>query len=195
MAGSSEQARYEVRTPMWLWMTNGVITAACVLVTAAWLVFGWQAHGGVIFVLSALVGTTVAFWLSMGAYRVGGGRNLIRFYPDRVEVPSPTTRQPLVFPRDGIVIDVSDVVMRYSLGLAAVAGNVRRGKIIALRHGPLTRKLSTLTLAADADEPALVADFQLFAAGQPAIGRAGHSAPKPRTSYDERLDRELAQLD
>ena len=45
------------------------------------------------------------------------------------------------------------------------------------------------------DEPALLADLKRFVAGQPAIGRAGHDVPPPRTEYDDRIDRELAQLE
>jgi hypothetical protein len=191
----AEQARYEVRTPMTLWMVNGAMTSICVLIIGTAIMFEWQVPGFLIFLMSLVVTATIAFWFSMTAYRVGGGRNLIRFYGDRVEVPGPSKRQPLVFPRDGLALDIRDVVVKYRVGIAATVGSVRRGKLIELRHRGVARKLSTLTLADESDEAALVADFRLFAAGQPAIGRAGHSVPPPRTPYDERLDRELAALD
>ena len=191
----TEQTRYEVRTPMWLWLTNGLFTALCVLVLAALVLFGGRHVPGIlVLMMSVLVTTTLAFWFTMSAYRVGGGRNLIRFYADRVEVPSATKRQPLVFPRCA-TIAISDVMVRYRLGIAATIGSVSRGKLIALRHGSVARQLSTLVLATESDEAALVADFHRFLAGEPAIGRAGHSAPAPRTNDDDRLDRELAQLD
>ena len=41
----SEQARYEVRTPMWLWMVNGVFTALVVLLVAIWLMFDVERPG------------------------------------------------------------------------------------------------------------------------------------------------------
>ena len=188
----AEQARYEVRTPMSLWLVNGALLAICVLLVGIQLMFDWEIPGFLVLVMATAVTATVAFWFSMAAYRVGGGRNLIRFYADRVEVPGPSKRQPLLFPRDGLVIEIKDVLVRYQ-GFGV--GSVRRGKLIELRHKGVARKLSTLTLAEETDEAPLVADFRLFASGQPAIGRAGHSAPPPRTTYDERLDRELAALD
>jgi hypothetical protein len=181
---------------MALWLMNGVLAAVCVLVVAGLLMFGGShVPSTLVTILVALGTSTLAFWFGMSAYRVGGGRNLIRFYADRVEVPAPSKRQPLAFPRTGSKIEISDVVIRYRLGIAAALGSVRRGKLIALRYGDVARKLSTLVLAVESDEAALVADFQRFVAGDPAIGRAGHAAPSPRTTYDDRLDRELAQLD
>lgn len=192
----TEQARYEVRTPLWLWLTNGLLSAFCVLVIAGlWMLGGRGVPGVLLLLVSVLVTTTLTFWFSMSAYRVGGGRNLIRFYADRVEVPSATQRQPLVFPRLGSQIAITDVMVRYRLGIAATIGSVRRGKLIALRHGVVARKLSTLVLAQESDETPLVADFRRFIAGDPALGRAGHAEPPLRTNYDDRLDRELAQLD
>ncbi len=188
----AEQARYEVRTPMSLWFVNGAVLALCMVLVGSQIMFDWQVPGFLLLVMAILFTASIAFWFSTTAYRVGGGRNLIRFYADRVEVPGPSKRKPLVFPRDGLVIDIKDVVVRYKgFGI----GDVRHGKLIELRHNGVARKLSTQTLAAEADEAALVADLRLFASGQPAIGRAGHSAPRPRTAYDERLDSELAALD
>jgi hypothetical protein len=130
----------------------------------------------------------------MSAYRVGGGRNLIRFFPDHIAVPDKTKRQPVVFPRDGLSVKIVDVLVKYRAAFVTV-GSMRRGKLITLRRAGVERSLSTLILEDEADEPALVADLERFVAGQAALGRAGHSAPKPRTDYDDRLDRELAQLD
>ena len=53
--------------------------------------------------------------------------------------------------------------------------------MVLARHG-VTRQLSTLVLAANADEAPLLDDVNRFLAGQPAIGRAGHSLPPPRTT-------------
>jgi hypothetical protein len=191
----SESARYQVRTPMWLWLTNGVLTAFCVLVVAAIALVG-NVPGLMLLLAFVLVGTTLGFWLTMSAYRVGGGRNLIRFYPDRVEVPSTSERKPLVFPRVGTQLRVSDVVVRYRLGIAATIASINRGKLVELTHGAQTRKFSTLILDETTDERFLVADLQRFLAGEPALGRAGHTAlADTRSVYDDRLDRELAQLE
>jgi hypothetical protein len=164
-------------------------------VIAAIGIFG-DVPGLLLLLVFALVGATVGFWLSMSAYRVGGGRNLIRFYPDRIEVPGTSERKPMVFPRDGTQIRVTDVVVRYRLGIAATIASVNRGKLVELAHGVRTRKFSTLILDDTLDERFLVADLQRFVAGQPALGRAGHSAlADTRSAYDDRLDRELAQLE
>jgi hypothetical protein len=191
----SEQARYEVRTPMWLWLTNGLFTTFCVLVLAASLVMGERVPQYLTLLMALLLMTVIAFWISVPAYRVGGGRNLIRFYADRVEVPSPTTRKPLVFPRLGSTIEIENHQVRYGIALFATIASISHGKVITLRHGAQQRKLSTLVLAAEVDEIPLIADFRRFIGGEPAIGRDGHAVPPPRTNYDDRLDRELAQLD
>jgi hypothetical protein len=189
----SEQARYQVRTPIALWMVNGAVTALCLIVVG--LMFSEQNVPGVFVLLAlALCSVAVAFWFGMSAYRVGGGRNLIRFYADRLEVPAVRERQPLVFARADLQLRVRDVVVKYRLALTSLA-TVKRGKLIELSGGGVTRKLSTLVLHDRADEPALIADLQRFMAGQPALGRAAHDAPAPRTEYDDRIDRELAQLE
>lgn len=186
---------YVVRTPMWLWLTNGALTSFCVLVVGALVMFGGNGVPGIMLLLaSMLVTATLAFWLTMSAYRVGGGRNLIRFYPDRLEVPSVTKRQPLVFQREGTRIEISDVMVRYRLGIASIA-SVNRGKLIALSHGATSRKLSTLVLDDSSAEDALVADLRRFEAGEAALGVSGHAGAAVRDEYDDRLDRELAQVD
>ena len=179
---------------MALWLTNGAVTALCVIVLAAVFVLGKQPPALIVLLALVLCSACVAFWFGMSAYRVGGGRNLIRFYDDRIEIPGVRQRQPIVFPREGLVAGVRDVNVQYRFGLTPIA-SVKRGKLIELRHGATARTLSTLTLEDRHDEPALIADLQRFVAGEPAIGRAAHDAPAPRTVYDDRIDRELAQLD
>jgi hypothetical protein len=190
----SEQARYQVRTPMLLWLVNGAIAALCVVVVAAMVIVDARVPPTFVFLALALCSACVAFWFGMSAYRVGGGRNLIRFYADRIEVPAVRERAALRFSREGLAIDIKQVHVRYRFGLIGVA-NVKRGNLIELRGSGRSRKLSTLVLADDNDEPALLADLQRFVAGEPAIGRAAHDAPPPRTEYDDRIDRELAQLE
>ena len=189
----AELARYPVRTPTMLWMVNGAIAAMCLVVLGGMFMFESQIPPTLVLLALALCSACVAFWFGMSAYRVGGGRNLIRFYADRIEVPAVRTRQPLVFARDGLEVKVRDVVVRYRFALTSLA-TVKRGKLIELTRGGTSRKLSTLVLDDRHDEPALIADLQRFLAGEPAIGRAGHDAP-PRTEYDDRIDRELAQLE
>lgn len=192
----SEAVRYHVRTPMGLWLTNGLVTAACVLVVIANFALGYRIPGFVLLVLSLVVTSTVGFWLSFTAYRVGGGRNLIRIHADRIEVPSTTQRKPMVFPRAGTELEISDVLVRYRHGLGGALASINHGKMIQLRNAGMSRKLSTLVLDESADEMPLVADLRRFIAGEPALGRAGHAAAAmQRNDYDDRLDRELAQLD
>ncbi|NVB79024.1 MAG: hypothetical protein HOV81_11550 [Kofleriaceae bacterium] len=191
MAG--EQARYVVRTPLSLWIANGLLAGLCLLVFAAMLMFD-HVPALAVFLAVGLAGATIAFWTSMSAYRVGGTRNLIRIYADRIEVPSVSRRAPLVFPREGLSVTVRDVLVNYRLALMTVA-RVSRGKLIELSCSTQKRTLSTLVLDDRGDEPALLADLGRFLASQPAIGRAAHDAPPPRTEYDDILDRELANVE
>lgn len=191
----AELARYQVRTPMALWLINGALTAMCVIVVGAMVLFDRAAPGIFVLLALAVCSACVAFWFGMSAYRVGGGRNLIRFYVDRLEVPAVRERKPLVFTREaGLEVFVRDVLVQYRLAWTALA-TVKRGKLIELRGGGIKRKLSTLVLDDRHDEPALIADLQRFVAGQPALGRAAHDVPPPRTEYDDRIDRELAALE
>lgn len=187
-----ELARYHVRTPLVLWLVHGALTAFCVLVVGA-LVFVGHAPPFMVLLAVTLASVVVAFWFAMSAYRVGGGRNLIRFYADRIEIPGPTQRRPMVFGRDSQLL-VRDVSVQYRFALTPIA-TVKRGKVIELRNAAQRRQLSTLVLEDRTDEAALVADLHRFVAGEPAIGRAAHDAPPPRTEYDDRIDRELAQLE
>jgi hypothetical protein len=189
-----ELARYHVRTPLALWLVNGAITALCAIVLGAMFLFDQDVPALLVLLALALCSACVAFWFGMTAYRVGGGRNLIRFYPDRIEVPAIRERQPLVFRREGLTVSVRDQVVQYRLVTASVA-SVKRGKLIELRSGAKRRALSTLVLEDRHDEAALVGDLERFIAGEAALGRAAYDAPPPRTEYDDRIDRELAQLD
>lgn len=191
MAG--ELARYAVRTPLALWLANGLLAGLCALVFAAMLIFD-RVPALFVFLAIGLAGATIAFWASMSAYRVGGTRNLIRIYADRIEVPNVSRRAPLVFAREGLSITIRDVLVNYRLALMTVA-RVSRGKLIELSNATQKRTLSTLVLDDRGDEPALIADLARFLAGQPAIGRAAHDVPPPRTEYDDILDRELANVD
>ena len=194
MSEQAEQARYAVRTPMALWLGNGAATALCVIVVAGLLFYGDRVPATLVLLALAVCSACVAFWFGMTSYRVGGGRNLIRFYADRIEVPGVRDRKPLVFAREGLEVAIRDVVVQYRMALIPV-GSVKRGTLIELRRGAQHRKLSTLILDDASDEPALLADMRRFVTGEPAIGRAGHDRPTPRTEYDDRIDRELAQLE
>jgi hypothetical protein len=190
----AELARYQVHTPTMYWLGNGLVTAFCVFVMAA-IVFVGHVPAMMILLFVASASAAVAFVASMSSYRVGGGRNLIRIYPDRIEVPGVSARPPMVFPREGLVARVIDVQVAYRLLVAKVA-TLNRGKLVELAAGGQKRKLSTLVLDDPSDERFLLADLGRFLAGEPALGRAAQEAVvAPRTAYDDRLDRELAELE
>jgi hypothetical protein len=130
-----------------------------------------------------------AYWISSAAYRIGGGRNLIRIHDDRIEVPSTRARQPLVFRREGLVVKSRVVRVRLRLG-----AELHRGMLIELRSPRSHRSISTLVLEDPVDRQPLLEDLQRFVAGEVALGRVGHET-KPRTEYDDRLDRELAGIE
>ena len=84
--GVSPPIRYEVRTPMAVWLANGVVLFLTIaLFVLAFGVGSMPIH--MLVLLAVLAFASVTFWFSMGAYRIGGGRNLIRFHTDRMDVP------------------------------------------------------------------------------------------------------------
>lgn len=181
------QAEYRVRTPTSYLVIAGLLFGIGVLCAGALI---WLRDVDLAFPCVAGVALPFAYWFGSAAYRVGGGRHLIRFYADRVELPDARRRRPIVMPRDRLVVTTEQVRVRVRL-----VGEVTRGVVVKFRANGTTRALSTLVLEDRADEPALLADIARIAAGQPAIGRAVLDAPTPRTAYDDRIDRELAGLD
>lgn len=176
-----------------MWITNGILAGLTLLLLAA--LIGYDHAPGIVgFLVIGMGAATIAFWTSMSAYRVGATRNLIRIYQDRIEVPAVSKRAPMVFAREGLRVEVRDVTVKYRFGFQTIA-RVSRGKLIVLVDDKQKRTLSTLTLEDGGDEPALLADLGRFLAGEPALGRAAHDAPPPRTEYDDILDRELANVD
>src|SRR5262245_17283475 len=121
-----EPVHYKVRTPLALWMGNGVLAALCLFVIAS-LVMTGDAPPILVVLALASFAAAAAFWLSTSPYRVGGGRNLIRFYTDRIEVPHVRERRPMVFARDGLHIAVRDVMVKVRIGFLP-AGRISRGK-------------------------------------------------------------------
>ena len=185
----AEQASYEVRTPPLLWVAGaamfglaGLTLGLGLLVASSLAAF---ALAGV-FIVFAIVVTMSP------AYRVGAGRHLIRFYDDRLELPPVTGRAALAFRRGDTAITMQRQVVRVRFMLVPV-GDLQRGTVFEVRGGGVTRKLSTLVLANQDDTSYLVADLERFARGEAAIGRVPPVAE--RTAYDDKLDRELAEMD
>ena len=189
----AELARYTVRTPLALWITHGVLTALTVLLLAAVLIYD-RAPRFVVFLLLGMIAASVAFWTSMSAYRVGGTRNLIRIHADRLEVPSVTKRAPLVFERPGLKLVIRDITVNYRFGVqdgrAGLARQARRAVRWRTRSESCRRSRSRTPPTRMRWSPTYG-----VSAGEPAIGRAAHDAPPPRTDYDDILDRELAQVE
>ena len=184
-----EQASYEVRTPPVFWVAGGAMLGLAGLSLGLGLMV---ASSLAAFAMAGVfIACAIAFTLN-SAYRVGAGRHLIRFYDDRLELPPVTGRAPLVFPRGDAAVTLQRQVVRVRFMLVPV-GDLQRGTVFEVRAAGVTRKLSTLVLANQDDAPYLVADLQRFAAGEAALGRAVPIAA--RTEYDDKLDRELAEMD
>ena len=185
----AEQASYEVRTPPLFWVAGGAMLGLAGLTLGLGMMFASSlaafAAAGVFLVLG------VMFALD-SAYRVGAGRHLIRFHDDRLELPPVTGRAPLVFRRGETAITLKRQVVRVRFMLVPV-GDLPRGTVVEVRGGGVTRKLSTLVLANRDDASYLIADLERFTAGEAAIGRV--TPVVPRTEYDDKLDRELAEMD
>lgn len=177
------QAEYRVRTPLAYLVRVGVLFAIGVIV-AAWLV-QFVERGvpedryDLVLVGAVAIVLPFAFWFRSAHYRIGGGRNLIRFHADRLEIPDARRRQPLVFARDRAQFAI---------------GPVRGGYVLRVADGTTSRALTTAVVEDRHDIPALIADFRRYAAGRDALGKAAHDRVV-RTEYDDRLDRELAKLD
>jgi hypothetical protein len=185
---------YEVRTPIMIWILL-YATAGLAILCAGAIAFIGHAPASAAWACAVAIALPVIIWVSTPAYRVAGGRSLIRFYPDRIEVPHVSRRQLMVFPRDGLQIRLINVQVKYKMMMATVA-TVNRGKLVELRGAGQMRKFSTLIVARDDDTPFLVRDIEQLASGQPALGRDTPLVPNmPRTEYDDRLDRELSELD
>jgi len=185
---------YEVRTPIVIWILL-YATAGLAIVCAGAIAFIGHAPASAVWICAVAIALPVIIWVSTPAYRVAGGRSLIRFYPDRIEVPDVSRRQLMVFPRDGLQIRMTDVQIKHKMMMATVA-TVNRGKLVELRGAGRVRRFSTLIVAREDDTPYVVRDLEQLAGGHPALGRDTPLVPdKPRTEYDDRLDRELSELD
>ncbi len=186
----TEQASYEVRTPTLFWVAGGAMLGLAGLTLGLGVMFSNTLS------LVAMAGLfcvcAVVFALS-SAYRVGAGRHLIRFYDDRLELPPVTGRRPLVFPRGELALTLQRQVVRVRFMMVPV-GDIERGTVFEVRARGVSRKLSTLVLAKPDDAPHLLADLQRYAAGEAATGRTTPTT-QPRTEYDDRLDRELAEME
>ena len=177
-----------------IWMVI-YMSAGLAILCAGAIAFIGHAPAPAAWMCAVAIALPGIIWVTTPAYRVAGGRSLIRFYPDRIEVPHVSRRQLMVFPRDGLPIRVIGVEVTYEMMLETVA-SVNRGSLVELRGAGQMRKLSTLTVARDDDTPFLVRDLERLARGEPALGRDTPLVPDmPRTEYDDRLDRELSELD
>jgi len=188
MSSAVVQAQYRVRTPTNYLVLTGLLFGLGFIADAGlvWLV----QHGApekrfdlVMYVIVCTAGAAAPFieWFGTERYRIGGGRNLIRFFGDRIELPHARHRQPIV-------------VMRDQLTLALSSSPRRRGTVFRLGDSTHSRTLTTMVLEDRNDTPALLADLRRYADGDSALGRDAHDHPQ-RTEYDDRLDRELAKLD
>ena len=181
-------AQYVVRTPTSFLLAAGVMWALFAVAAGAVVMVpdGWLAMFAVVLAVSA-----VAF-MRQTAYRIGGTRGLVRFFADKVEVPSPHTRTPIAFARGDLAVHVQ--ALRGTVVVMVVPVPVHRSKLLTLHGGGVVRKLSTVVLADPDDEPYVLADLQRFLSGQAAVGRR-EPEPAPRTAHDDQLDRELAALE
>jgi hypothetical protein len=188
-------AIYEVRTAPGYWLAAGVLFALAGFGGSA-LVFvaltgsrALLAPGVAILALAVVV--PVIYWFASSAYRIGGGRSAIRFFPDRLEVPAAVAGPPLRFPRSELHADVQEMRVRYRIGGFAAA-TVRRGHLVRLAAGSTKRALSTLTLVRPG---AFLADLERYVGGEPPRGPEAHASTSVRSPDDDRLDSELAALD
>jgi hypothetical protein len=181
------QAQYRVRTPTNYLVLTGLLFGLGFVAIAGivWFVQHGVDNGLdlVIYIVACAVGAIAPFveWFSTERYRIGGGRHVIRFFDDRLELPHARHRRPIVLARERLTLVLS-------------TSPNRRGTVFRVSDGTQTRTLTTMTLEDRNDGPALLADLQRYANGDVALGRAAHDRPQ-RTEYDDRLDRELATLD
>jgi hypothetical protein len=165
-------AVYPVRTTPGYWFAAAMLGVLAALGGTA-MVFvmttsGWAGNGVFLVVAAIAAGAPVAYWLASKPYRIAGGTGEIRFYADRLEVP-PASRGPMiVLPRAALHATSTEMRVRYRIG-GLTAATVRRGHLLVFEAGPVTRKLSTLTVVTPRW---FMEDLKLFLDDVPPIGPA-----------------------
>ena len=182
------QAQYVVRTPAAFTLAVGVMWGLALVAAGAALML--RDTWAILFAVGLAIGA--ALFMRQAAYQIGGIRGLIRFHADRLEVPAPAGRTPIVFARGALAVDVR--ALRGTVVVGVVPVPVHRSQLVTLRGDGRVRQLSPVVLADADDASFLVADLRRFVAGERALGRHVPAAA-PRTELDDRLDRELAALE
>jgi hypothetical protein len=204
-------ARYEVRTPGWVW--GGLALAAVATAGLGWQVvslptgLGWRAFAllgsldAVTLGLYALIALLplLALWAS-APYRVGG--KSIDVYADRVEMPR-AWRGRVAYPLRALSIARVRVVQQVTVMHIPTGVQLDRGEVVTFSADGLpSRKLSDRVFVEESGMQFLLADLAAVSNGQPPRGAAGWSklfdevealvdAQKPADSRDAELDEEL----
>lgn len=141
-------AEFPVRTAPGYWLVGGALAVLAVLGAAmlAFLATTTGVPGGVAIGVAALAAAApVAYWTLTPAFRIGGGRGVIRLFADRIEVPAARARSPIVLDRAALIASATEQRIRYQVG-PMMAATVRRGHLVDLRAGDRRRVISTLTI-------------------------------------------------
>jgi hypothetical protein len=177
-------ARYPLRAhPAWL--GGAAVSVLCVILLSVRLMA--YLHEPMLWAVLALVAVAPPIIATRIAhFRVAGGRGELRVYRDRIEVPQPASRAPLILPMAGLSVEVRSVLQGVVNGV-----RIEEPASLVLRHAGGVRELSAaLFVSSDAVERAAREIRQVQE------GRSLEEPPVPaRDRYDDRLDEELNRLD
>lgn len=168
--------------------------AAALLV---WMLsWGMAPHDvGSVLIYVLLVLSVLLPFLYVASTRAYRARGVIRIAPERIEVPG-ARGETITLPTRGLSVSLTRVQSRLLMAGATMA-SVSRGQIVALAaEGKAPWRISTLALADPDQGDALVDDLGRVRLGKPPQGPRQHDPePAARDAYDERLDRELEELE
>ena len=191
-------ARYALRTSWQAYVP--IALGAPMLLVYAWLAytFGALAFG---FVGLMLAGTGVML-LVIGifgarALRVAGGRGELRIFRDRIDVPRPYGREPLVLTRDAFQVSITQQVVRFMFMGVIPAGEMNRGFLITLHYTGGSRVLSDRLFQTPEHAQRAVNDLARVRAGLDPLGPDARPPPPTEATRDEldaRIDDELRDL-
>lgn len=121
-------------------------------------------------------------------YRVAGGRGELRIFRDHVEVPHPFQDEPVRLTLNELQVDV---VARHVWINGVSFGETR---VLVLWNGDAKRALSSTLFAVEADAQHAYVAILKARRGELELETL-EALPEHRDEYDDRLDRELDELD
>lgn len=177
-------SRYPLRAhPAWL--GGAAVSAVCLVLLSLKLVA--YLHEPMLWVVLALVAVVPPIVATrIPHFRVAGGRGELRIFRDRVEVPQPASRDPLILPMEGLSVEVRTILQGVVNGI-----RIEEPASLVLHHAEGSRELAAALFVSSAAVERAARDIARLKEG---LSLEEPPAPA-RDRYDDRLDEELDRLD